>query len=131
VIGAESNPENGFDSRDLNAVIQRLGAAGWLEGWNGVSMVKVVVRYSEVGARKMSALSDFFVPFRKNSPTAPSAADLEKLLIAIAKFAPELIKSPLSGREYQAFSELALAFKLSSNQPPDSPSDNSPAPPRF
>jgi hypothetical protein len=27
---------NEFDAGDLNSLIQRLGAAGWLEGWNGV-----------------------------------------------------------------------------------------------
>ena len=121
-IPAESN--GWFDHEDMNSLVRRMAAAGWLEGSNLVNQKEIFIRYSAGGFKKMAAFRDFLKSFPDDFFSVPSArtpAQLFKLVGGVALFAPEFVAPQLSPKEYEAFLALALSFESSQWPPGRSP----------
>jgi hypothetical protein len=107
------NPANGFDHDDMNMVIRRLAALGWLEDQNIVTKDWINIRYSEKGFERMrklnSLLKSFPEFFSVKKIETPNPVRFLQLAGGLKTIAPELFSPILSGREYQAFLELVAA----------------------
>src|ERR1017187_1842694 len=99
-----ARPES-FDPEDMNAVVRRLGDAGWLDGKNVVNKISLLINYSEKGWQRMLQFNNFlksFPPKFFDQPGNQNPLDVAKLVLGVEKFAPELIRSEEHTSELQS-----------------------------
>lgn len=105
-----------FDSDDMNRVLGRVAAAGWISDTSGENPETLRVRYSKDGALRMCELSFLLMPYSPKlfgiSPTTPKpeSRTVFEAIFSSPSIAPELISPPLTQREQWAFVELLITF---------------------
>jgi hypothetical protein len=101
-----------FGSEDMNQVLLRLAAAGWVTGTGGDNPETPRVNYSQDGVVRMCELSLLLMAYYPRifgiSPTTPKpeAANCFDAIFSSPSIALELISPPLTEREQWAFIEL-------------------------
>jgi hypothetical protein len=101
-----------FDLEDMNRVLLRLAAAGWLYDTSRETAQTLRVRYSKDGNLRMCELSLLLMSYHPRlfgiSPTTPKpkAAMFFEAIFNSPSIAPELVSLPLTEREQWAFIEL-------------------------
>ena len=95
-----------FDPEDINLLVRKLAAAGWLTGIAYVDWESSLIHFSAKGTdrmRKLGKLLKLFAPeFFGLSPHTPKDTNPMNFAVGAALICPELFLTPLTEREANA-----------------------------
>jgi hypothetical protein len=114
-----------FDGEDINTLVDRMRAAGWITGDSCVTAQEFKIIYSAKVTYKMIKLVDLFILYFPASfglsPRTLEASDRIKFLLKAITIAPELSFRGLTLRESNALTAIMFAYFKKHTQGGDNP----------